>query len=215
MTCCCPHSRSASRFFSFFAKNYRKRFEKKGFEASQKQLVKGIEKAGFKDASLLEVGSGVGYLHQTLLERGAKSAVGVELSPSMIAEAKDWAREKQLDDRTLYFEGDVINLAAELQHADLTILDKVVCCYPDAEGMVKTTIAKTNKVYALTYPRYRWYIRAVTAVSAFFLKLFGSDFRPYVHNPAEIENWIKQAGFEKKYQSNTFIWLTQIYARSH
>jgi hypothetical protein len=39
MNCCCPHSRSASKFFSFFAGRHRKRFEKKGFEPSGMQVL--------------------------------------------------------------------------------------------------------------------------------------------------------------------------------
>ena len=214
MACCCPHSHSASRFFSFFAKNYRKRFEKKGFEPSQQQLVTGIKQAGIKDATLLEVGSGVGYLHQTLLEQGACSAVGIDLSPDMLTEAKDWAKEKGLDERVHYIAGDVIAHNDEIEPADITILDKVVCCYPDAEGMVNTTITKTNRVYALTYPRNLWFIRLATEVTAFILKIFRSDFRPYIHSPEDIENWIKEAGFEKNFQSNTFIWQSQVYTKS-
>ena len=85
MSCCCPEAKSASRFFSFFARRYRKRYAKKGFEESQKQLVEGLTQAGISDSSLLEIGSGVGYLHQTLLEQGATSATGVDLAPKMIA----------------------------------------------------------------------------------------------------------------------------------
>ena len=91
MNCCCPHSNSANRFFSFFAGRYRKRFEKRGFEPSQEQLMKGLEQAGYQDAKILEIGSGVGHLHQTLLERGAASAVGVDLASKMIEEARRWA----------------------------------------------------------------------------------------------------------------------------
>ena len=48
---------------------------------------------------------------------------------------------------------------------------------------------------------------------AFFLKLSGSDFRAFVHNPDDIERWIIAAGFKKSYQDQTFIWLSQIYVK--
>lgn len=99
---CCPHSRSAGRLFSRFARRSRRRFEKKGLEASQRQLVEGLERAGFGNASLLEVGSGVGYLHQYLLQRGAATAVGVDLAPKMIEEAEALARKNGLAERTHY-----------------------------------------------------------------------------------------------------------------
>ena len=50
-------------------------------------------------------------------------------------------------------------------------------------------------------------------VMAFFLKLSGSDFRAYVHDPDDVERWIIDAGFKKTYQNKTFIWLTQLYQK--
>lgn len=213
MSCCCPHSKSGGRIFSFFARSYRKRFTKKGFEPSQQQLIAGLEKAGYQNATLLEVGSGVGYMHQVLLQQGAKSAVGIDLAPDMLKEAQAWADEKKLTDRVQYIQGDFIELLDQVDNAEVTILDKVVCCYPFAELLINSSTIKTNKVYALTYPRNRWFIRAVMEVMAFFLKLSGSDFRAFVHKPDDIERWITDAGFKKTYQNKTFIWLTQVYQK--
>ena len=213
MSCCCPHSKSGGRLFSFFARGYRRRFSKKGFEPSQQQLIAGLEQAGFANASLLEIGSGVGYMHQVLLEQGAKNAVGIDLAPDMLKEAQQWADEKDLTDRVQYIQGDFIELLDRVDPAEVTILDKVVCCYPHAELLINSSTVKTKRVYALTYPRNRWFIKAVMEIMAFFLKLSGSDFRAFVHNPDDIERWILQAGFKKTYQAQTFIWLSQIYIR--
>jgi magnesium-protoporphyrin O-methyltransferase len=213
MNCCCPHSNSANRFFSFFAGRYRKRFEKKGFEPSQEQLMTGLEQAGYKDAKILEIGSGVGHLHQTLLERGAASAVGVDLASKMIEEARRWAAERTLTDRTDYVEGDFMEIHQTLPDADVTVLDKVVCCYPDADGLVHASLAKTGRVYALTYPLNRWYIRAMMGLVALAMKIVRSDFRPYVHDPERIEKWITETGFDKHYQNHNMVWLTQVYVK--
>jgi len=213
MNCCCSHSQSAGRFFSFFARRYRKRFEKNGFEPSQRQLLAGLEQAGYRGAAVLEIGSGVGHLHQTLLEQGASSAVGIDLSTKMNDEARQWAEERRLSDRTRYFDEDFMVLANELEIADLTILDKVVCCYPDAEGLVKQSLKKTRRVYALTYPRNRWYVRFAMGTMALLMLLVRSDFRPYVHDPILIEQWIVNNGYIKQYEATTFIWLTQVYVK--
>ncbi len=211
--CCCPHAVSTGRFFSRFARLYRRRFEKHGFELSQQQLLAGLEQAGFGQARLLEIGSGVGHLHQTLLERGADAAIGVELAPEMIEQARQWAERRGLAGRVSYHEGDFMLLAGDLPMADVTVLDKVVCCYPDAEGLVKASLAKTRRVYALTYPRKRWFVRAGVALLALGLRLLRSDFRPYVHEPAAIRQWIRAAGFMPVYQGWTAVWHTQVYVR--
>jgi len=84
--------------FSFFARRYRKRFTRKGFEPSQKQLLAGLRQAGYGGKMVLEIGSGVGHLHQTLLEQGAQSAVGIDLASSMVEEAEAWAVERGLSE---------------------------------------------------------------------------------------------------------------------
>lgn len=213
MSCCCPHSKSGGRLFSFFARSYRRRFTKKGFEPSQRQLIQGLEQAGFENATMLEIGSGVGYMHQVLLEQGAKRAVGIDLAHDMLKEAQQWADEKGLTDRVQYIQGDFIELLDQVENVEITILDKVVCCYPYAELLINSSTIKTNRVYALTYPRNRWFTRVAIEVMAFFLKLVGSNFRAYVHNPDDIERWVVEAGFKKTYQAQTFIWLSQIYTR--
>lgn len=213
MPCCCPHSQSASKFFSLFARNYRRRFQRRGFETSQKQLLTGLRQAGFADASVLEIGSGVGHLHQTLLEQGAANAVGIDLAPRMIEEAQRWAQERKLQERVHYLQGDFMELGEQVAAADVTVLDKVVCCYPDADGLVHRSLSKTHRVYALTYPRNRWYVRAGVRLAAASLRLLGSAFRPYVHDPAEVQRWIEEAGFRKAYQQHTPIWLTQVFVR--
>ena len=213
MPCCCPHSQSASRVFSLFAKNYRKRFIKKGLEASQKQLMQGLHQAGFKDTSVLEVGSGVGYFHICLLEQGARAATGIDLSPRMIEEASSLAKERGCSEQVQYYQGDFMEILPEINTAEVTVLDKVVCCYPDADGLVHRSLEKTSRVYALTYPRYRLSVRLAMTAGAILLKLIGSSFRPYAHNPDDIHRWITEQGFKKSYEARTFIWLSQVYVK--
>jgi magnesium-protoporphyrin O-methyltransferase len=213
MSACCGHVQSAGRFFSFFAKRYRKRFSKKGFEPAQRLLLAGLDQLDLTDATVLEIGSGVGHLHQTLLERGAGSAVGVDLAPKMLAEAQAWAGERGLSERVEYIEGDFMALDTEPGNADLCLLDKVVCCYPDAHGLVAMSLSKTKRVYALIYPRDRWFMRFGSAAASFGLWLIRSEFRPYVHDPIQIEHWITDSGFAKQCEDRTVAWLIQIYVK--
>jgi len=214
MPCCCPHSRSAGRFFSRFARRYRRRFQRKGFEPAQRALLEGIERAGFQNATLLEIGSGVGTLHQHLLKQGAASAVGVDLAPTMIEEAEALARENGLADRTRYRVGDFVEEAETFELADVVILDKVICCYPDAKRIVETSAARARRGYAYSIPRNRWYTRLGVALMALVFWLLRSDFRPYVHDPERIDAWVTAAGFVMRYESHTVAWLARAYIRA-
>ena len=213
MACCQAEIRGAGRFFSRFARRHRKHYQKKGLDKSQRQLVEGLRRAGYAGATILEIGCGVGYLHQWLLKAGALSAVGVDLSQRMLEEARLLAHEQGLIERVTYRQGDFVELADSLNGADVCLLDKVVCCYPDPEHLIEKSLARTRRVYALTYPRDRWYTRLGVALTRLLLWLVRSPFRNYVHDPVRIEAWIAAAGFRKHSEDTTLIWLTQVYVR--
>lgn len=213
MSCCCVPSSGIGKFFGHFARRYRRRYERRGFEATQRQLLEGLHQAGYAGASLLEIGCGVGYLHQQLLRDGAMRALGVDISEAMLTQARELARAAGLADRVEYRQGDFVELAGDVGSVDVTVLDKVVCCYPDAEALVTKSLAKTRRVYALTYPRDHGFNRVGVRVLGFFLWLVRSTFRSYVHDPRRIEGWITATGLKKRYENQTAIWLTQVYVR--
>ena len=174
----------------------------------------GLEQVGYREASVLDIGCGVGPLHQSLLEQGASGAVGIDIATTMLSEARAWADERGLGDRVDYVEGDFMTLDEQVDSADICLLDKVVCCYPDADTLVHRSLGKTRRVYALTYPRDRWFVRLAMGSSALFFWLIRSSFRPYVHDPKQIETWIREQDFTKKFQDTTPMWLTQVYVKS-
>ena len=213
MGTCCVHNRDTGRLFGWFAKRYRKRFARNGLEPSQKHLVEGLTRSGFHDATLLDIGCGTGYLHQRLLQAGASSAVGVDLSAKMLEEARAQAREQGLAERTDYREGDFVELADVLAPADIVILDKVICCYPDVDALVRGSARLAGRVYALTIPRDRGTVIFTLWASRALLVLIRCGFRSYVHDPAAVERSLAHAGFVRAFEESTFVWLTRIYSR--
>ncbi len=208
------HSRDAGRFFSRLARRERRRYERRGLERSQSALLTGLEQAGLGGASVLEIGCGVGYLHQRLLEAGAGRAVGVDLSARMLEEARAGASARGLAERTDYREGDFLEIGETLADADIVILDKVICCYPDAQGLVERSLAKARRIYAFTIPRDRAFVRLGVAVLAAALRVLGSRFRPYVHDPDAIDAWLRQQGFSLAHRAQTPIWQSAVYLRN-
>ena len=213
MSTCCVPNRDIGRFFDWFAKRCRKRFARKGLEPSQKHLMKGLTRSGFNGATLLDIGCGIGYLHQRLLQAGASSAVGVDLSAKMLEEARAQALEQGLTERTDYREGDFVELARALAPADIVILDKVICCYPDAQALVQRSARMTGRVYAFTIPRDRWIVISALLVIRVLLVLIRCGFRSYVHDPAAVDRWLTQEGFVRAFEESTFFWLTRVYSR--
>ena len=213
MSSCCAHNRDAGRFFGWFARRCSSRFTRKGLEPSQKQLMDGLMSSGFRDASVLDIGCGTGYLHQRLLQAGAASAVGVDLSAKMLTEARSQARERGLVERTDYREGDFVELADGLRPADIVILDKVICCYPDAETLVQRSAGMARRVYAFTVPRDRRSVRLAMFAGRVFLALIRCRFRSYIHDLTAIDRGLRALGFSRAFEESTFAWRTRVYSR--
>jgi hypothetical protein len=53
----------------------------------------------------------------------------------------------------------------------------------------------------------------MVGLEAAFLWIIRVDFRPYVHDPGELEKWIRAQGFQKRAEEVTWVWLTQVYVR--
>jgi len=173
----------------------------------------GIRRAGLDGAELLEVGCGTGGLHRALLRAGAARATGVDLSAGMLATARAEAGAQGLEDRTDYRQGDFVQIADVVPEADVTILDKVVCCYPDWEVLLDRSLAKTRRVYALTYPRDRAFTRAAIRLMSLGLDLLGCCYQPYLHPPDAIRARILGQGFQRVYTALTTSWHTEVYVR--
>ena len=216
MSCCCPHDVAASRLFSRFAPLYRWRFARGGLEPTQRHLVAGLERAGaLTGARLLEIGCGVGHLHQLLLVRhGAASAVGVDLAPRMIEEARRLAADRGLVDRTAYHVGDYLDLAADLGVTDVAILDKVICCHPEGVAVLAEAARRARRAVALTYPRDRRLVRVGRALVNAAMALMGSGFRVYVHPPAAVEAALAESGLVRIFGRDTPVWRTEVWRRA-
>ncbi len=213
MNCCSLINADTDRFFSRFAGLHRLRFRLFGFEHSQRQLIRGIHDAGIEGATLLDIGCGPGYLHRALLRLGAVRATGVDLSAGMVASARAGARADGLAERTDYRQGDFTQMTNEVPAADLVVLDKVICCYPDWEALVERSLLKTRRLYAFTIPRDRTLTRAGLKAVRWGLRGAGCCYQPFIHDAARIEACILAGGFHRTYEARTPAWLTRVYTR--
>lgn len=214
MTCCAPINADTGRLFSRVAGLNRLRLRWLGPEATQRQLIDGIQAEGLAGAELLEIGCGTGYLHQALLRLGAGRAIGVDLSEKMLAIARAEARTAGLGVRTEYRQGDFTGMAEDLPETDIVILDKVVCCYPDWQTLVEHSLRKTRRLYALTYPRDRALTRAGVRIMRWGLWIARCCYQPYIHDPFLIQEAIQAKGFRRVYRAKTISWLTEVYCRA-
>ena len=179
--CCDP--RPYQRLFG--AKTARRdaaRYRRRGLGGTSRDL---LELAGdVTGATVLEAGGGVGAIEVELLRAGATQATNVELSGEYEDAAAELLAEHGLRERVERRIGDFAVQAVEPH--DVVVLHRVVCCYPDVDGLVGAAAARTRRRLLLTYPQERLLVRLGVGVVNLGLRSFGSSFRTYVHPVARI-----------------------------
>ena len=109
--------------------------------------------------------------------------------------------------------GDFAVIAGTLPDADVVTLDRVVCCYPDAEALLVAAALRTRQVLAFTYPRDLWYVRIMFAFGNFWLRLTGKKFRAFVHAPERMAALLEASGLVRATRRQTFMWMLDLYHR--
>jgi len=212
MNCCSDNP--ASQFFDKESKKFIKKYRKKGLEKISRMLVDAIEELGIKDATILDVGGGVGGAHRALLRNDASKAYATELSEEMINAAKVFSAEEGLTDKVEYILGDIVEMNGEIPEVDITMHDKVVCCYENAAGLFEKTLDKTKNIYGFVMPRNYPIARISFGLMIFITKLLRWDFHPYFHPEQPLLDKIENAGFKLKYENHTFIWKVRVYQKA-
>lgn len=211
MNCCARHIGSARSCFGWMSRMYERRYRRKGLDKNQRGLLDALVAYDVEGARLLEVGCGVGELHQTLLQRGAAEAFGVDLAPRMLEVAETRARERGLHDQTEYRLGDFVEIIEEVPVADVTVLDKVVCCYPAPVALLGAALSRTRRIVALSYPKRNRFTIVWNALWNLGFWLLRSDFRGFVHSSSLVENTLRDAGLTKVYEHNSALWHNQVF----
>ena len=184
-----------------------------GPDGSTQRLLDVLIGEDVSGASLLDIGGGIGIVQLELLTAGAARAVDVDASDPYLAVAESEARDRGFGDRTSYRHGDFVDLADEIEPADVVTLDRVICCYPDVRSLVSSSARHAMRLYGLVYPVDRWWTRAAARVMNFLDRLSRSDYRMHVHPQPLVDQLIREAGLEPRYRHAGMIWQTAVYAR--
>ena len=120
---------------------------------------------GLAGSTIMDVGCGTGELLLRALEAGATRATGADLSSEAIAMASELVEEAGLTDRADLWVGDAA--VEPLDPHDVVVLDKVICCYPDADALIARSAGAAQRLYAFAIPESRgfWGLVAKTGGS--------------------------------------------------
>ncbi len=213
MDLCCHHEGLERQFGRKAAERELRRFRRRGPTGTTRVLVEQLREHGFDGAKLLDIGGGVGAIHHLLLDAGASTAVHVDVSPEYLRTAREEADRLGHTDRVRFLQGDFVQLAPQLDEADVVTLDRVICCYPDMESLVESAAAKARRSLGAVYPREEWWMRAGVALANALLRLQRSPFRVFLHPPAAIDAALRKQGLERRSVRKSLAWEIAVWAR--
>lgn len=165
-----------------------------------------LESLGIQGATVLDVGGGVGELGLELLRRGAARATTLELSTSYDGPAAALAAEYGLADRVGRRIGDLAADGSVAEEADVVVLHRVVCCYPDADGLLAAVADHARRVVVLSHPPRNAFWRLISAGQNLGLRLVGREYRSFVHPPEGMAAVLRDHGFTVEQVHRGPIW---------
>jgi magnesium-protoporphyrin O-methyltransferase len=191
------------------------KYKSKGLTASSDVLLGLLTKNGLVGKTLLDIGCGTGFFALETLRQGASSCVGVDLSSAAIHEANEFAKESGLQDRAKFEVGD----AASTQNpsSDIVVMDKVLCCYPDADSLLKTASTSSSELLGFVVPRDEGLMKPAMRIGTGLINLVErlrkTGFRLYLHPLHSLDEILVQNGFQQSNKAKSRFWLVYLYKR--
>lgn len=193
--CCTP--RGYRRIFSEkSAHAAARRYCARGLDATSKRIVDYLLARGVEGRTVLEVGGGIGAIQVELLRAGASRVVSVELTPTYEEVASSLLRETGFEGRVERRVMDFVEAGAEVERADIVIMNRVICCYPDMPRLAGAAADHAGDVLVMSFPKMRWWTRVGVALANFGLRLTRSEFQAFLHPPDQILRTVEEHGFK-------------------
>jgi magnesium-protoporphyrin O-methyltransferase len=213
MVCCTGYCAAEAQFDRKVAERDLRRYRRRGADATTRLMLAELRRWPLEGRRLLDVGGGIGVISKELAGTGVASATIVEASPAYLEVARREAGSQHGTRPTQFIVGDFAVIADTLPDADVVTLDRVVCCYPDAEALLLKAAGRTRQLLAFTYPQDRWYVRSLIALENLWLRLTGKEFRAFVHAPERMAAVLEGAGLARATRRETLIWTLDLYRR--
>ena len=208
---CCAKSGYDRLFDERQAHKDAKHYRTRGLDPAARWIVEVARTQGIDGAAVLEPGGGVGAIQIELLKSGAKSSTVVELSAGYDEEAIRLARDAGLEARIHRSHGDFS--ATDVAPADVVVMHRVVCCYPDYQGLLGAASDRARRLLIFTYPPPALGFRLFVAMANLWMRLRRNPFRVFAHPAAALRDAVQRRGWKLVAQRRRGLWKGMAFVR--
>ena len=213
MTCCTGQCAAASFFDPKVSERDLRRYQRSGPDRWTRVLLSELRRYPLQGLHLLDVGGGVGVIALELADSGLAGVTLADASPAYLEVARRQVTSRYGTRPSHFVLGDFAQTATRLSDADVVTLNRVVCCYPDVDALLRAASACARRLIAFTYPRDRWYVRVVAALENFWYRLTRNSFRAFIHSPQHMASLLEGAGFVRAGNRQSLAWSLDLYQR--
>ncbi len=191
-----------------------RRYRRKGLDATSRRIFEFVKSQGVEGRTVLEVGGGIGAIQIELLKAGAAHAVSVELTPTYEDEANALLNEAGLTNRVERKVMDFAMAGAQVEGADIVIMNRVICCYPDMPRLAGEASDHARQLLVMSFPRGAWWVRAGLGIANLMLRLTRREFQIFVHPPKRIFATCEQHGLRTVLDQTGVLWTVAALRRA-
>ena len=213
MAGCCEPGGYDRAFDSRSARRRAERYRRRGLDRTERRIVDLITGRGVAGVSLLEIGGGVGEIQIELLRRGAASATNLELSPAYDDEARRLLAEAGLAGRVDRRIADIAVDPGAAEPADVVVLNRVVCCYPDFRRLLGAAADRARRLLVFSHPPRNLISRTLFGGENLGWRLSGSAFRVFAHPPDAMRAVLAEHGLHPVAATAGRMWQVSAAAR--
>ncbi len=192
MDCCDPNGLNRV-FTGRLVRQELQAYQRRGLNRRQRSIIAELEPLT-SGATVLDIGCGIGAVGTTLLRKGAGRGTFVDISAAYLRAARQVAAHAGVDAKSAFYQDDFAVSERRYAPADVVVLDRVVCCYPDATALLTKAAQCSRGTLAFTYPRPFWFMPLLQKVCAFSMRLFGQEYRFFLHDPEQLLRAATSAG---------------------
>lgn len=214
MSDCCSPKGYRWIFSEGNARSEAKRYRRKGLDPTSRGIVGFLQQKGVEGRTVLEVGGGIGAIQIELLKAGASRAVSIELTSTYEKEATALLREAGLESRVERQIMDFADSAGAVDVADIVILNRVICCYPDMPRLAGAAAAHTREVLVLSFPKETWWTRFGLWLGNLGLRIARREFQVFLHPPKEILATSERHGLRTVFNRTGLFWTVAALRRA-
>ena len=129
-------------------------------------------------------------------------------------EAGEPLRQVGLEDRVERRVTDFAEAGAEVEPADIVVLNRVICCYPDMPKLAGAAAERAGSMLVMSFPNSRWWTRIGLRLANFGFRVIRMQFRVFLHPPEIILAVVERHGFRTKLNEQGLLWQVAAFERT-